>query len=270
MDLRPRTARRRGFTLVEMLAVVVIIGILAGLITAAAVQVIGTARNTRILSEIGQLDLAIKAYKEKFGDYPPDFTDADAVRRHLARAFPLCPPGNYPNFANQNPSTALTFWLGGLPTGSGGVLNGFSANPRNPFDLSPSRIGPFFDFDPNRLYDIGGALQYYPAGVPLGSSTQGYGPYVYFRARYNPATRTYGYEGHPGWPAVGVRPMRDTRRTGNQNPWVNPETFQIRAAGLDGKFGRGVMFPTGEDYDEDQLDDLGNFADGVFEDQMQQ
>jgi len=265
MDFRPKKTRR-AFTLVEMLAVVVIISILAGLITAAAVQAVTTAKNARIIAEINQLDLALKAYKQKFGEYPPDFTDQEAVRRHLARAFPLCPPSNYPAaLFNNDPSTALAFWLGGMPTGSGGMLNGFSANPRNPFDNSPSRIGPFFDFDPNRLFPVGQSYQYYPPGVPVGSTSRGYAPYVYFRARYNPATRTWGYDGHPGWPAVGVKPMRDTRRTANQNPWINPDSFQIRAAGLDAKFGRGVMFPNGEDYTEEQWDDLSNFCQGVFE-----
>jgi len=265
MDARPGIARRRAFTLVEMLAVVVIIGILAGLITAAAVQVVASAKSARILAEIGQLDLALKAYKQKFGDYPPDFTDPDAVKRHLARAFPLCPASNYPTeIFNNDPSTALAFWLGGMPTGSGGMLNGFSANPRNPFDASASRLGPYFDFDPNRLYDVGGARQYYPPGVPLGSTSRGYAPYLYFRAR--PVNGAWGYSDSQNW--QGVKPMRDTRRTGSESPWVNPKTFQIRAAGLDAKFGYGVMFPTGEDYTDEQMDDLGNFAEGVFEDAM--
>ncbi len=69
---------RHGFTLVEMLVVVAIIGILAGLITAAATVAIKTAKKAVITMEFTQLDQALKAYKDKYGEYPPDGTDFPA------------------------------------------------------------------------------------------------------------------------------------------------------------------------------------------------
>ena len=53
----------------------------------------------------------------------------------------------------MTPATALAFWLGGIPDAQG-KLSGFSKNPADPFEspvTTPSRIGPFFDFDPGRL-----------------------------------------------------------------------------------------------------------------------
>ena len=60
-----------------------------------------TAKNAVITNEINQLDMAVRAYKEKYGDYPPDFTQQEyppvqandwaAVTLHLQRAFPRYP-----------------------------------------------------------------------------------------------------------------------------------------------------------------------------------
>lgn len=106
-----RQSTSRGFTLVEMLIVITIISILASLITAAAVVARRRARVAAIGIEVNQLDMALKAYKEKYGDYPPDFAGVafthanatvqaavrqgaqNAIIRHLARAFPRYQPG---------------------------------------------------------------------------------------------------------------------------------------------------------------------------------
>ena len=68
-----KSSRKKGFTLVELLTVIVMIGILASLITGAAIMARAAVRRTVVLSEIGQLDVALKNYKTKFGEYPPDF-----------------------------------------------------------------------------------------------------------------------------------------------------------------------------------------------------
>ncbi len=69
--------RAAGFTLVEMLVVITIIGILAGLVIPAVVVAMRKAKEATIVMEISQLDMALKAYKEKFGEYPPDFAGLD-------------------------------------------------------------------------------------------------------------------------------------------------------------------------------------------------
>lgn len=250
---------RRGFTLIEMLAVVVIIGILAALITAAAIAARNRARKARIKIEIDLLQHAIQRYVEEYGEFPPDFTDDAAVTRHLRKAFQKCPASNYPDFSGHSPASALVYWLNG-PDGK----SGFSANVYNPFDNSESRKPPLCEFDQTRLRpadpdDPTSPLLYYPnIGIAVSSS-----PYVYFKARkggYGDAScATAGGEARPYYNV-------------SLGDWVNPKKFQIICAGLDDRFGAGTGFPTGEGgdiaaaYEDENWDNITNFSDITLED----
>ena len=200
-DLAGRAAsvRSPGFTLIELLVVIVIIAMLAGLITVAAVRARQRAKNLAMKTEVTLLSQAMDAYKEKMGEYPPDFgyfadptgAQLNAVRAHIARAFPQCLPQynpadnvncTYPYLVTaltagaavpMGPNVALRFWLGG-PAG-----NGFSADPQDPFDIKtfsqglppqPSRIGPFFDFDVSRVATANTSI-YSTLAVTSGSLT---------------------------------------------------------------------------------------------------
>jgi type II secretory pathway pseudopilin PulG len=137
-----------------MLVVITIIGILASMITAAAVVARRRAKIAAVVMEVKQLEMACQAYKEKLGEYPPDFAHIhhptpkvreaaqSGVLRHLARAFPrfMIPGGTVPDRWNNLrtivadgwgidiglsndtspamqslPFYAPTFWLGGKP-----------------------------------------------------------------------------------------------------------------------------------------------------------
>jgi prepilin-type N-terminal cleavage/methylation domain-containing protein len=62
----------RAFTLVEMLIVIGVIALLAAMIFPIAGAVKRTQIRTRARGELAQMVLAIEAYHDKFGYYPPD------------------------------------------------------------------------------------------------------------------------------------------------------------------------------------------------------
>jgi prepilin-type N-terminal cleavage/methylation domain-containing protein len=300
-----------GFTLVEMLVVVAIIGIIAGLITAAALQARIAAKNAAISLELHQLEMACQAYKEKFGEYPPDFFGVNipgapgdpyraAVLRHLAKAFPRYLPGTlgtpgdpsddgqWAGFVadvlagwgiditsaqyQRTPFNALTFWLGGRFDTNAKLFTGFSANPASPFDSSPSRVKPFFEFDVNR---VGADGRYWPKDAFLSNTSPG--AIVYFRAensRYDGKIAT-DIDTQDVYPAV------EDRSEPTMLVYVNPKTFQIFSSGLDGQYTRPMpydklyttsphigpyIYPSGLNYDPDghTFDDITNFSGGTL------
>lgn len=70
-----RPARRRrtgsGFTLVELLVVITIIGILVGLLVPVVWSAVGRANDARVAGEINTLAQALASLKNKYQDYPP-------------------------------------------------------------------------------------------------------------------------------------------------------------------------------------------------------
>src|SRR3954469_9223997 len=72
-------APRHGFTLVEILAVIVIILIIAGWILAAFGPASNKAARARTEAEIKVIEAACEAYKSDYGSYPrfPKGTESD-------------------------------------------------------------------------------------------------------------------------------------------------------------------------------------------------
>ena len=281
-----------GFTLVELLTVIVIIGILVSLITAAAWRARVTARNAVIIAEISDIGTALEAYAAEVGELPPDFTDQQRVLTHLRKRFPryqLPAGGEWAKFKldvsdgtdgldvdDLDPTTALVFWLGGIPKEVCTDVNnntwvwentpsGFNANVTNPFASRGSRTKSYIEFEPRRLPDRTGLWrQYHPpycTGAPPYESGV---PYVYFRARID------GYAGLR-WPlvegAVGTAvPYQDANGV-----WREPDTFQIIAAGSDGNFGTGIgprCSQSGANCSPADYDNITNFSQGTLQDEM--
>lgn len=204
--IRPRKAES-AFTLVELLVVIVIIGVLAGVLLPAAMRAFKSAKEARITTEISQIAAALERYKIEYGEYPPDFSflylagttspfnDETKVNDHLRRNFRNRvvngdPPfvwrnedtqrlgGTPPNNPNPDPAEALFYWLGGTPpAGRVAIFGGYSKNPAQPKRALSGERTPMFEFDPARLddKDEDGLLEYYPPG---GNQA----PYVYFRS----------------------------------------------------------------------------------------
>ncbi|MDR3109695.1 MAG: prepilin-type N-terminal cleavage/methylation domain-containing protein [Planctomycetaceae bacterium] len=152
----------KGFTLVELMVVVVIIGILAGLLTVAVNSARNMVNQSVAKVELNGIAMAIEAYKQKYGEYPPDFTDKDAIVRHVQKRWPRYTPVNTTGIdtytkiladikqgagadgfkvmwdftdSGKAKMSALAFWLGGFPAtvGEPTTLAGFHADSNDPF-----------------------------------------------------------------------------------------------------------------------------------------
>ena len=91
-----------GFTLVEMLVVLAIIGVLAAILVPTIGVAVRTVRQGAIRTEMKQMEVAIENYKTKFNSYPIDFDPrgrqfvAPHVKKISRRAI-LRKPGRNPD-----------------------------------------------------------------------------------------------------------------------------------------------------------------------------
>lgn len=274
-----RTWARKQDILLSAATLALFFGIVAAMGLLSRIGRPGDNSRIREMTEINGLDSAVKAFRERHGEYPPDFGNETAeqnvaqVAGFLRRAFPKCPARNYPpdfrdpaqfDAEKYNPATALTFWLGGMRSEKGEFI-GFGDDPENPFDPTcKSRIAPFYDFDQQRL-SSGKGTKYYPCAYH-GDHSQGC--FIYLRAENGSyAGKGYALAGRAG-------AMRDARESGAKIAYMNPDSFQIRSFGRDGRWGAtpetpwGVQFPTGADYNTENKDDITNFSNGTLEEAM--
>jgi prepilin-type N-terminal cleavage/methylation domain-containing protein len=169
--MAPSSTRRSGFTLVELLAVIMIIALLAGLVTPAVMRSLSSAKAAAVKTEIDLLHTALMNYKNEYGAFPPadmrglwngsSVDTGHAAYKHLKRVFPRISErvdgdeaSPYYWMAQMSPAQALVFWLQGyydnpqLPLTNGAILS--ASNPRSG-DNNGSRKK-LFDFDDKRLY----------------------------------------------------------------------------------------------------------------------
>ena len=97
---------RAGFTLVEMLVVITIIGILAGLVTAGGHRALAHAKIAAIVIELSQLDAACKATRRSSASIRPTSPTLVAQRTDSSTSGQGVPPvqhayANYTDFCRS-------------------------------------------------------------------------------------------------------------------------------------------------------------------------
>lgn len=143
MKTRPSQS---AFTLIEMLVVMAVIALLAGIVLSLNGLVQKSAARSRAQGEITAMSMGCDSYKADFGTYPQDAPSGDAVPDTVQ----LCPllDGD-PNAAKyKNASLALYKAL------SGDTKPGSNPEPAAGHDDKPdgrSETKPYYEFRPNQL-----------------------------------------------------------------------------------------------------------------------
>lgn len=177
-----------GFTLTELLVVITIIGILASLITGAALRALNRAKQAAITTELQQLASAMAEFKNEYGIYPPNvfptednslgYPNSDKVfnrqtlQRSVKKISSRSTEFNFNADATTNGNNVSTILFNGLSPAEALVfwLQGFSADIARPLsgsDLAVTQIDdngttvnnvitidsftPRFEFDRGRL-----------------------------------------------------------------------------------------------------------------------
>jgi len=255
---------RPGFSLIELLVVIVIIGMLMALILPAIGGARIRAREAAVSTEITQLDQAIASFKARFGSEPPSslniplsattWTAED--RQKITSVWDqfdfatLGGRGAYPaTETHLNGAECLVFFLGGINSNPSGVpsLIGFSKNPRTPWNKDAgNRDVPFYDrFTPDRLVDLDGdrALEFLD-GLP-GQTT----PYLFFSSQGKSYRKTNSATSYDQFDVFGgpTNPKDMSSiylAADNKNP-QRAQGYQIISPGLDGQYGIGGVYTDG-------------------------
>ena len=111
--LKPFTKNRKGFTLVELVVVIAILGILAGLAIPRFMEATATARGARIIADMRTLESAETLYSVEKGVYTNSMTDL--VNAGYLAAEPTPPQGAYKipesGVSGDNKAAAYTLTL---------------------------------------------------------------------------------------------------------------------------------------------------------------
>ena len=293
-------AQCSGFTLVELLVVIVIIGILAALVLPVVFRVRLSATVAVVDAEIDMLDMAIENYKNEYGSYPPcidsrydrinpptgvapntnSYQSAGEAARHLSRLFPRCSTAvNELNTASNGDNTRETATASDL-----GWLT---------FLYQPNPVPPQADLHLNPHNALYAWLSGY-TGNPLNPLTGGQRKKLFdfdekrvSKGVTGVSDGTYFPAGNPNSPYIYILPSQYARSMAEIDPatidpatgvgeYYNADRFQILSAGRDGVWNedknRNGQLDAGEDLNRNGFldysdDDLSNFWKGTRGDQ---
>lgn len=266
----PPKSRRQGFTLLELLIVIVVVAILAAFIIPAVGAGITKAREAGVRSEISQLDSAIAKFKADHGIEPPSSiylseTGANWDAASAATIRQIWPQYSFLDFDINGDGTiqtglwtltgseCLMFFLGGVNgnsaaastaannvAGNIGPCTGFSKDPTNPFIRGGTREAPLFEFQFGRFKDVDSdGFPEYVDSLPGQTS-----PYLYYSGYdsqgYNAAEFLNSSVAVPIVPTIsyGIVQVYTQGKNATDPAW-KPNSHQIISPGYDRQYGYG-------------------------------
>ena len=118
---RGRNRRRRGMTLIEIMVVMVILGLIAGMVGIAVVGAADRARVDRTKTDIHNLQGALDLYKARHGRYPDTGTGLKAlVDESILNRMPKDPWDSDYQYLNESGKAVVkSFGADGQPGGDG-------------------------------------------------------------------------------------------------------------------------------------------------------
>jgi len=152
--ISPSRVNRAAFTLVELLTVIAIIGILAGLLLPVIPRAIDVAKKTKAKTEMGSIVTAIEAYNQDYSRFPittgtgseqeaagaNDFTCGFVQNPQPGITWPTGANGHN-SFDNNNNVVAILMDLTAYPNGSPTANANHQKNPRQVKYLNAKMTG---------------------------------------------------------------------------------------------------------------------------------
>lgn len=288
---------RGGFSLIELLVAIVIIGILIGLLVPGVMTAYRRTQEYAIEQELNQLSLAIEAFKTKYGFYPPDFTGFSTVNDFIPFLNRIAPNHGESTAALNTwwtdiglklqaagPQSSYVFWLSGLARNKQFPLTGGTGASLLAYNVGTIEREVFFDFKSERLRDPANpGIQVGSNNAPVATYSQFNGtcqPFVYFELKslpqiqlslltpasfVNVATSDGDYK---LFPYFKVKNISGT----DYIDFYAGTSFQLLAPGMDSQFSDAKIVPR---YNTPNLstsvapprerDNLTNFSEGRLE-----
>jgi len=127
--------RRRGFTLIEVLMVVAVLAIIAGVVLPEVNSAVDEARNAAVLKDLHEFTFAIERYRADHNGATPDLIQNDVLAQLLGAT------DQDGNLGTAGPQYPLGPYLVTVPVNAlNGVKRVFRVNSAPPSDLS-NRVG---------------------------------------------------------------------------------------------------------------------------------